>query len=256
MKRMIVGLLFSGLVSIGLALPSSAKREQPEPSVLINEVRQAHSLPQDGKALSAIRIEALKVVSTYSDPDSELPNFFERKLEVSIDGKTFRRYQVDPLGLKEEKDVFDGQAAYHTEIEKGIEVVSNQMEYEQLRTAELNIRTFGLVPILNQLSDPATDISHLGCTARKEDKFEVKTASGSWILYADQWHIIRKVVVGSRTIEYGDYRSVEGIRLPFIQRVYQYGKLRYELIFNKIELNRAFPSGYFNRDTLSKPIGR
>jgi hypothetical protein len=250
MNRTTFVLLFTGLISIGLIVPGFAKRDQPPPSVSIDDVRRAHNLPQDTRVLSAYMVEAVRLRSIYNDTDSELPNFYERATEVAVDGIRFKSHQIDPQEVREETDRFDGQSAYHTEIEEGVVVKANQMGDQQFRDVELNIKTFGLIPILNQISDPATQIVHAGRTARREDKFEVRTATGSWTLYADQRHIIRRLKIGGRTIEYGAYRSVEGIRLPFIQRVYVGGRLKYELAFSRIELNHIFTPGFFNNDTM------
>ena len=250
MKRTRFVLLFTGLISIGLIVPCFAKREQTARGVTIHDVRPAHNLPPDIKALSAYRVEAVRLRSIYNEPGSELPSFYERTTEVAVDGIRFKSHQIDPQEVREERDVFDGQAAYHTEVEKGAVVKANQMEDQQFRDVEANVKTFGLIPILNQISDPATQIVHVGRTTRKEDKFEVRTADGSWTIYADQWHVIRKLKVGERTIEYAAYHFVQGVRLPFIQRVYVGGRLKYELAFSRIELDQIFPPGYFSNASL------
>jgi len=233
-----------------LIVPCFAKRHQPAPGVTIDDVRLAHHLPLDIKVLSAYKVEAVRLRSLYNEPDSELPNFYERMTEIAVDGTRFKSHQIDPQEVREERDVSDGEAAFHTEVEEGVVVKANQMEDQQFRDVEVNVKTFGLLPVLNQISDPATQIVHVGRTTRKEDMFEVRTAYGSWTLYADQWHIIRKLKVGERTIEYAAYRYVQGVRLPFIQRVYVGGRLKYELAFSRIELNQVFPSGYFGNASL------
>jgi len=250
MNRTTFVLLLTVLISTGLIVPGFAKRDRPTPGVSIEDVRHAHNLPRDVMILSAYTVEAVRLRSIYGDPDSELPNFYERTTEVAVDGTRFKSHQIDPQEVREETDVFDGQSAFHTEVEEGAVVKADRMGGEQFRDVELNIKTFGLIPILNQISDPATQAVHVGRTTRREDKFEVRTAAGSWTLYADQRHIIRKLKIGDRTIEYGAYRDVEGVRLPFIQRVYVGGRLKYELAFSRIELNHIFPPGFFGTDTL------
>jgi hypothetical protein len=257
MKKLICALFLSGLASMGLAAPSSGKLHQPASIVSIAEVRQAHNVQQGPDALLAFTAEAVKLISYPGELDSESSSFFERKVKVSIGAGAFKRHRVDPLGVREQFDLFDGREVYHTVVETGKQVEEvNQMGDSPSGDLAFSIKTFGLVPVLKQLSDPATEILYLGRTARREDKFEVKTPTGSWTLYCDQRHIIRKAEIGTRSIEYADYRSVEGTRLPFIQRVYIGGRLSYELVFTSIDLNPTFPAGYFSREAFSKEIAR
>ncbi len=257
MKKLICALFLSGLTSIGLATPSSGNLYQPASTISIDQVRQAHSVHESSKALSAFTATAVKLTPHPGELDSSLPSFFERKVRVSIGAGVFRRHSVDPLGVREQLDLFDGRELYHTAVEMGKQVEEvNQTRDSQTGDLAFGIKTFGLAPVLKQLSDPATEAIYLGRTARKEDKFEVKTPSGSWTLYSDQQHIIRKVEIGARSIEYADYRVVEGTRLPFIQRVYSGGRLIYELIFTGIDLNPSFPADYFSREAFTKEFAR
>ena len=257
MKKLICALFLSGLTSLGLATPSSGKLYQPASTISIDQVRQAHNVHENPNALLAFTATAVKLTPYPGELDSSLPSFFERRVSVSIGAGAFKRHSVDPLGLREHFDLFDGREIHHTAVEMGkqVEEVSQTGDSHSGDFA-LGIKTFGLVPVLNQLSDAATQVIYLGRTVRKEDKFEVKTPYGSWTLYSDQRHIIRKVEIGARSIEYADYRVVEGTRLPFIQRVYTGGRLIYELVFTGIDLNPSFPAGYFSREALSKEITR
>jgi hypothetical protein len=171
-------------------------------------------------------------------------------VSVSSDGIAFRRRKVDPQELRVQLDLFDGRAAYHTLAERGRQVEVNQMDDLQLRALEFSTRTFGLIPILQQLLDPATKAVYLG-RSRGQDKFKVKSPTGGWILYSDQGHIIRSVEIGHKSIEYADYRSVGGVRLPFIQRFSTGGHLNYELVFTRIDLTPDFPDNHFSRAALS-----
>ena len=257
MKKPICALFLCGLTSMGLAMPSSGRLYQPASTVSIDQVRQAHNLRESPNAPLAFTATAVKLTPYPGELDNSLPSFFERKVNVSFGAGAFKRHSVDPLGLRERIDLFDGREMYHTAVEMGKQVEqANQTGDSHTGDPALGIKTFGLVPVLIQLSDTATEVIYLGRTARKEDKFEVKTSYGSLILYSDQRHIIRKVEIGARTIEYADYRVVEGIRLPFIQRVYTGGRLIYELVFTGIDLNPTFPADYFSREALSKEITR
>jgi hypothetical protein len=245
----------SGLIFIGLVAPSSGKSNQPASVVSIGEVLRAHNVPRDPDLLLASVAEAVKLTSYTDAHDSNSPGFFERKIKVSIGVGGFKRHKTDVLGLREEFDLFDGRNAHQSVVETGKKAKEvDQMSDSRFRAVAFGVNTFGLVPILNQLSAQRAEVNYLGRTARGEDMFELRMATGSWTLYTDQQHMIRKLERGNRTIKYADYRSVDGVRLPFIQRVYIEGRLAYELVFKRIDLNQTFPAGYFSREALSKEI--
>lgn len=262
----IILLLFTGLVIVSIEKtdqpvhmkanqPVFEKAIQPASDISIDDVRQAHNISQQSEAPSVFIIEAVKLTSIYSNFGSGLPNFFERKMSISTDGNAFKLDKIDPLGLREEIELFDGREVHSRVIEMGklVEAV-NHAGASQYGTVEFGIKNCGLLAVLKHLSDPTAAMVYQGRTARKEDKFEVKVATGSFILYADQEHIIHKVEVGKNTIEYADYRSVDGVLLPFIERVFAKGQLKYELIFTRVDLQPLFPAGYFSRKAISKNI--
>jgi hypothetical protein len=251
MNRLILVLVVCGLCSAGLMASTSAEPGRPVPAT--GEILRAHNVSQDGGALSAFTCEAVKLTSYYAGPGSESPSFFERRVSVSISGNAFRRHQTDPLGLRDRFDLFDGQALYHSELEMGRQVKETGPVVDtQLASVGFSIKTFGLVPILGQLSDPTVEAIYLGEASGGEDRIEMKTAYGSWVIFSDESHIIRRLEAGNKTIEYADYREVQGVRLPFIQRLYVAGQLFYELIFTGINLSPSFPPDYFSRDALPK----
>lgn len=195
----------------------------------------------------SVFVKARKLTTIFSDPDSELPNFFEREVEVSVDGNAFRLEKVDPAQWSKEIEMFDG-GVFHRIVfkrEKKIEEIRQKgpAPYDAL---EFNFQNLGLIPVLSYLSDPATQSRFLGRTARKEDKLEVNVGGRLFVLYLDSEHIIRKVQIGKYTIEYGDYRDIEGVRVPFIARVFTKGHLFCELIFTEINLHPVFPPTHFS----------
>jgi hypothetical protein len=250
MKKLICTIVLGGLISTGVLALSFGKPEPHANGISIDEVLQAHNVARDPGALSTWLAEAVKLTSYAGGPESDFSNFFERKVTVVVDGDSFKRRRADPLGLREQVDLFDGQLAHHSVKEKDWPVDEEKAGDSQFAAAQSSIRTFGLVPILRRLSDPATDVVYAGRTARKEDKFKMKTATGDWTLYCDQQHTICRVEIGDKLIEYADYRSVEGVRLPFIQRLSFGGRLIYELVFTRIEFKPVLPSGYFTREAV------
>jgi hypothetical protein len=257
MKITILALVLCILGSCGMTPPPPGYQAQPAPDSPIAGVLRAHNVQPGAALLSACTIEALRLPSFPADPDSDVPHFFERKQVVSIQGNAFISHSVAPLGVRTQTYVFDGRAGYLSLAEKGSPVEVTAIEGPELRAVEFGVKTFGLVPILNLLSDPKTESVHLGRTARKQDKFQVRTPGGNWTLYANQQHLISRLEAGDQIIEYADYRTTdEGLSLPFIQRAYRGGKLLYELVFTRVELNRAFAPGYFSRETLTREVSR
>lgn len=267
MKKLIGALLLGGLFSTGLFALSSEKPDQSAPAVSIREAGQsaspvsidavlrAHNVPQNPNALSAFVAEGERLTSRPAGIDREMPSFFERQVSVAIAGNTYKRHTADPLGQREQVDLFDGSLPYHAVSESGrLAEATNQMTDSQARGVEFSVKTFSLVPVLKQLADPATQVVYLGRTVGSQDKFDVKTATDRWTLYADTEHLICRLEVRDRVIEYASYRSVDGVRLPFIQRLSIGGQLVQEIVFTRIDLNPKLPYDYFSHEALAKEI--
>jgi hypothetical protein len=251
MKIIIVTLLMNGLLGIGLLTPSPETSKQPSPEFTIATVLQAHHVPADPKVLSSYICEAVKLISTDISTSPGASNYFERKVLVSRNGDLVKRQKSDPLGLREQFELSDGKANYHTTFEKGLRVEEvTQMEATKVQDFDFAINTFGLLPILRQLADSRTEIIYIGRTARQFDQFKVKTSHGSWTLFCDQKHLIRRLHMKDMVIDYADYRTVGGLQLPFIQRQSVGNRLLYELVFTRIEVNPGFAPESFARETL------
>jgi hypothetical protein len=265
MKQLIGTLILGGLLCTGLYAYSSANTIQPAPPVSIEEALQpaspnsirevlrAHNIPQRLEDLSAFSAEAVRLTSRPRGIDREVPSFFERRISVVMAGNAYKRHMADPLRQREQFDLFDGNRPYHAVIENGqLAEEARQATESQASGVEFGVKTFGLAPILKQLSDPATEVVYVGRTAHGQDKFDVKTATDRWTLYADMEHLISRIESGDKAIEYAGYRFVEGVRLPLIQRLSIGGQLIQELVFTKIALNPKLPPGYFSREALTK----
>ncbi len=258
---MILGSLFStGLLASSSEKPAQpvhaiaiGKADQSASPVSINEVLRAHNALQNPDLLSASIGEAVRLTSRPRATDRELPGFFERQVSVIRAGNAYKRYTADPLKLREQIDLFDGSTPYHAVTEGGVVAEeANPMNDWQSKGVEFGVKTFGLVPILKQLSNPTTEVVYLGRTIYRQDKFDVRTATDRWTLYTDMEHLISRIEAGERAIEYASYRSVDGVRLPFIQRMSIGGQLVQELIFTRIALNPRLASNYFRPETLSR----
>lgn len=248
MKRAICALILSSLILLSLIAASPVKTDQPAPD--ISEVLRAHNVPQHTDALKSFVGEAVKLVFYDGGDGDALHRFFERKVRVSTCGVAFKRHSRDALGLRVRVDLFDGRAGYRAVMESGARVgEANIIEDSQLKSARFAVATFGLAPILKQISRQPSMVFYAGRAARNEDMFQMRTEFGLLAIFADQQRLIRRVEAGNKTIEYADYRNVSGSRLPFIQRLYVAGRLVHELIFTEIDLAPTFPAGYFSRES-------
>ncbi|HEX8088275.1 MAG TPA: hypothetical protein VF762_05450 [Blastocatellia bacterium] len=262
MKKLIYALILGGLFSIGLTsgkpdhpvpLIPAGGANQPASSASIEDVLRAHNAAQNADSLSAFSAEGVRLTSRPAGVDRELPSFFERQVSVAQAGNSFKLYTADPLKLREQFDLSDGGALYHAVAEGGRLIQeAGPMAGPQPGGGESSVKTFGLVPILKQLLDPATEAAYSGRTVGGQDKFNISTATDRWTLYADVEHLIRRVEMGDRTLEYASYRLVQGVRLPFIQRLSVGGQPFQELVFTRINLNPELPSGYFSRESFPK----
>ena len=250
MKNLVCAFVLSGLVSAGALEPSSGKPEIAARVLSIKEVLQAHNAEQNAALLSTWTAEAVKLTSYSGGVDGDSSSFFERKVEVVVSGDSFKRRKSDPLALREQVELVDGRSAYRAIRENGRQTENAELSDSQRVPVDFSIKTFGLVPILNQLSDPSVAVTYVGQTLQRQDKFNAATAVGNWTIYCDQQRSIRRVEFGDKIIEYADYRLVKGVRLPFIQRLHFRGRLVYELVFTRIELGPKLPPGYFNRENI------
>jgi len=248
MKTLIYTLVLGGLISGAMFAPISGNSKRTTPVISITDVLRAHNDARKYAALGTWLAEGVKLTSLPGGLESDIASFFERKVRVVSDGRSFKRYKADPMGLREQVDLFDGQSASHTVKENGQQVEETGIEGSELASVEFSIKTFGLVPILRELADPSTQVTHLEQTPRKQDKFMVRGTMGDWTVYCDRQHTICRVEIGDKAIEYADYRIVDGVRLPFFQRVFLNGRPVYEIIFTRIALGPNLPAGYFKRE--------
>lgn len=253
MKNLIYASALGVLIFAGLLMPIPGKSYQPNPAVSLGEVLSAHNVPPDPAALSAFAAQAVKYTFYDNGDHGKSPGFFERKVSVSFDGEAFTYRKSHPLGIRDQLYMFDGRAAYSALVEKGEAVeAASQSADSQIEAARFSARTFGLVWMLKHISSASAEAVYLGETAQKQEMFEVEIADDRWTLYTDRQRLIRKLEKGNKTIEYADYRSVEGVWLPFVQRLYLGGRLVYELVFTEITLDPAFSPDGFTREALMR----
>jgi hypothetical protein len=167
---------------------------------------------------------------------------FERKLNLSTDGPVVR-FDRATLNMNQSY-LFDGNTLVRTTFQAGTQLDVKPVDGTEAASIRFQIATFGLLPILKRLSDPAAQVSFVG--AMKEgDRFQVKTGGGSWYFYTNSNHLIDRLEIGEINITYDDYRTVDGLTLPFYQNVRKGKTLLYEIKFDAFELGPVFGSGFF-----------
>jgi hypothetical protein len=255
MKKSICAVILSGLVAVGAIAPPAGESVHQIQSLAIAAILQAHNAPRDPKALEGSFAEAVRLTSNKPDAGAESPSFFEWKVSVYTSGPAFRRHKVDHQGAREQIDLFDGRAARHLEIENGKRTPdAAHIGAVPFDAVEFGIKTFGLIPILRQLSDPAVQVVYRGRTPIGHDWFTIASPTGDWSVYSDRWRLIRRVEIRGKRIEYAGYGDVDGIKLPFIQRVSDGKGLVYELVFTRIAVNPKFPPHSFSLEGLPRTV--
>lgn len=174
--------------------------------------------------------------------DASVGSQFERKLSLSIDGPV-ARYDRATLDINQSY-LFDGNTLVRTTFQAGIQLDVKAVDGMEAASIKVQIATFGLLPVLKRLSDPATQVSYVGAT-EKGERFQVKTAGGSWYFYSNSNHLIDRLEIGEINITYSDYRTVDGLTLPFYQNVRKGETLIFEIKLDNFELSPVFASGFF-----------
>jgi hypothetical protein len=253
--------LLSGLLSIAVLSARAGREKTAElsaaPPISLKSVLQAHNVVDDPGRTAIFFAEAQRTVSASAAGSSEMPSSFDRMVTVSRQGKAYRYQRVDPIAHTKTIYVFDGNTTSHAMMVEGRLVKeSNHSGDSPSEAVGLEIKTFGLLPILKQLADPNTQSIYEGQNAEGLDRFQVRTSTRLWIVYAGAQHLIRRVESGGNAIDYDDYRSVDGVWLPYFQQFSVRGKRYYNLTFNRIDLKADFSRDYFSRESFLKEIGR
>lgn len=166
---------------------------------------------------------------------------FERKINLSTDGPVVR-YDRATLNINQSY-LFDGNTLIRTTFQAGTQLDVKAVDGTEAASIKFQIATCGLLPILKRLSNPATQVTYVGAT-EKGNRFQVKTGGGSWYFYSNSNHLIDRLEVGEINITYSDYRTVDGLTLPFYQNVRKGETSLYELRFDTFELSPVFATGF------------
>jgi hypothetical protein len=216
---------------------NSTTNRQARSSVSVFTLLQAHGGRGD-REWTRFRQEGTLIyhIGASADPQSR----FERRLSLSTDGRVVR-YDRATLNITQSYS-FDGNTLIRTTFQAGTQLDVKAVDGTEAASIKFQMATFGLLPILKRLSDPATQVIYVG-TTEKGDQFQVKTGGGSWYFYSNSNHLIDRLEVGEINITYGDYRTVDGLTLPFYQNVRKGETLLYEIRFDTFDLSPVFASG-------------
>jgi len=235
------------LVGVGMTLTVRLvyRRAAPGPvSVSVLTVLQAH-VGHNNKQWP--RFTQQGTLMYYRDVPAGSQRMFERKLRLFVDGSC-ARYDRTTLD-RTQSYLFDGHTVVRTTFDTETRVEGRVIDGLEATSIRRQIATFGLLPILRRLSDPNTQAVYVGATS-KGNRFQVKTVGGSWYFYANSNNLIDRLEDNDISITYGDYRTVQGLTLPFYQQVRKGDKLMYDIKLETFDLNPVFTVGFFKSDLL------
>ena len=242
------------LVGVGMTLvvrhvsrsksPANPQVAHNSTSVSVLIVLQAHGRQNDK---GWPRFYQKGTLTYHPDISAGSPSVFERKLKLSVD-RSLVRYDKATLN-RNQSYLLDGHTLVRTTFDAETQVETRVIDGVEASSIKFQMATFGLLPILGRLSELATQVDYVGATSNG-NQFRVKTAGGSWYFYANSNNLIDQLEVNDVNITYGDYRTVEGLTLPFYQQVKKGDKLLYDIKLETFDLNPVFAVGFFKSDLL------
>lgn len=210
--------------------------------VSVLTVLQAHNGHNDNEWPSFTQKGTLRY---YANTSAESQPAFESRLTLSTDRK-FTRYDKATLN-RNQSFLFDGHTLVRSTFDAEARVEASVIDGVQAASIKFQIATFGLLPTLKRLSEQSAQVVYAGATS-KGNQFQVKTAGGAWYFYTNSNDLIDRLEVNDISITYGDYREVDGLKLPFYQQVKKGDKLLYEIKFETLDLKPVFDVGFFKSD--------
>jgi hypothetical protein len=240
------------LLSFGWWMASLRGAAPPTAPLSLDEALRAHGGREAIGAITAFRAQAVRLTST------QPTTFFERRLTVAVAGAKFRRQIESPFGSRLRVEWFDGQGGFQFISVDSAErqPPAMAMNERRLQAVKSSLAFFGLLPILQRCNEPNAEIIAQDSVSERLNRFRIKTSAGEWAITTDQSHLIRQVEIGPWLLQFADYRSVGEIKLPFIQRLSVGQRLVTELVFSAIDINPAFPTGYFTAETSAREAVR
>lgn len=212
--------------------------------VSLSTVLQAHGVTKD-KPRSAFTQNA--TLTYYDDTPTGLKVVMVIKLKLSTDGPSTRLDKT--ASNKTWSFLFDGRTVVQTTSEAGTQLGTRILDHVAAAHIQFQLDSCGLLPVLKHLSNPSTQVVYAGATS-KGKQFQLKTASGPRYFYVNSNNLIDRFERDDITITYGDYRTVDGLNLPYHQEVKKGDKLLYDIKFDAVDFNPVFPPDFFKSELL------
>lgn len=235
----------------------SGSLERTPTEISVGDLLTAHRVAEDPALVSVFTAEAVRRVSFNPALGAKDATTFERLITVARNGRFFRYERTAESGPTRQIDVFDGNAVHHLMSANG-RLIDNSTSPGESPSDQvlLELKTFGLLPILSRLMDSKAPAVFEGRTPQGFDRVRVEVAGRTWVLFVDAKRLIRRLEFPDNAVDYDDYREIQTVRLPFKQRFFSKGKLYYELTFNRVELKPTFPADYFTRESALNELTR
>jgi hypothetical protein len=252
MFRIIALLEVCSLLVLQGCIGKGAAREHNKTPITVEDVLSAYRINEDPAIASVFTAEAIRKVSL-----RRALSGFERLIKVSRNGRLFRYERTAESGPTKQIDVFDGNWMHHLMSANGKLIESSTRPGESASEQVMHeIKTFGLLPILNRLMDVKPQSEFEDGTGQGLDRVRLKIADRTWDLSIDAEHLVRRLEFPDNAIDFSDYREIQGVQLPFKQRFFSRGQLYYELTFTRVDLKPIFPEGYFTREAAISELTR
>ena len=204
-------------------------------SAALDRVLDAHGGRANIKAAAGFNAEFVRVFS------GRAPAHLEQRVSLRVSGQSFERritYPGDPTVIVERFDPGTGFKTFRSSGAKPVGSALSESETGSLATARSAIETSGLFGFLQKLSDDTTQATSSGQSDSYEE-IAVQIRGTNWVLYSDrETHLIRKLVgPRSAAFEFFDYRSKNGLVLPFRQKVSLANRAVFELSFSSLDVD-------------------
>lgn len=250
MKSMFFTFFVASLLLVGLLASSFGTVRQASP---ISAVLQAHGFSSESAADTGYAAVATKLMQGV--PYSRSNETFVQTVSMFAQGERLRYDTVTVLtkATVTESYLFDGDTYHHSVagLKEQINTFNQVGDFDSQLTRQ-RMRMFGLQPFLRELRDPQTQVEDAGPTVAGYEKFRIKSVSGSWLLFSDESGLIARIEIGSRSIVFSEYQSVNGVQLPFNEKAFNDERLFYELKFIKLDPQPTLDEALFDPNNLPR----
>jgi hypothetical protein len=250
MKSMFFTFFALSLLSGGWLATSFGIVRQANP---ISCVLQAHGFSSESTADTGYAAVATKLMPHV--PYKGSTRTVVQTVSMFAQGERLRYDTVTVLtkATVTESYLFDGDTYHHSVagLKEQVNTFNQVGDFDSRLTLQ-RMRMFGLQPFLRELRDPRTQVEDAGPTVAGYKKFKIRSAAGSWLLFADQSGLIARIEIGSRSIVFSEYHSVNGVQLPFNEKAFNDERLCYELRFIELDPQAMLDEALFDPNNLPR----